>query len=73
MGDPSAIDRSAGDVRRLVRGTGTVFDALAQRGDQLRALIRGAAATFGATNASGAALAETFRVLPRFERTSRAF
>jgi virulence factor Mce-like protein len=68
----SILDVQSADVRRLVSGTGTVFGALAQRADQLRALIRGAAATFAATDASGAALADAFRVLPRFERTSRA-
>ncbi|HEU4979192.1 MAG TPA: MlaD family protein [Solirubrobacteraceae bacterium] len=68
----SILHVQSADVRRLVRGTGTVFGALSQRGDQLRALIRGADATFSATNASGAALADAFRVLPRFERTSRA-
>jgi phospholipid/cholesterol/gamma-HCH transport system substrate-binding protein len=68
----SILHTQSADVRRLVRGTGTVFGALARRKDQLQALIRGAEATFSATDASNGALADAFRVLPGFERTSRA-
>jgi phospholipid/cholesterol/gamma-HCH transport system substrate-binding protein len=68
----SILHIQSADVQRLVRGAGTVFDALSRRGGQLRTLIGGAQATFSATQASDGALADTFRVLPGFERTSRA-
>jgi virulence factor Mce-like protein len=58
-------------VRKLVRGTGEVFDALSTRQGQLTGLISSADATFSATAASDRQLADAFRALPGFERSSR--
>jgi phospholipid/cholesterol/gamma-HCH transport system substrate-binding protein len=57
-------------VRRLVADTGTVFDALSQRDGQLRSLIENANRVFETTAARDDELADTFRVLPTFERES---
>jgi phospholipid/cholesterol/gamma-HCH transport system substrate-binding protein len=57
-------------VRRLVADTGTVFDALSERDGQLRALIESSNRVFATTAARDRELADTFRVLPTFERES---
>jgi phospholipid/cholesterol/gamma-HCH transport system substrate-binding protein len=57
-------------VRRLVADTGTVFDALSERDGQLRSLIENANRVFATTAARDRELADTFRVLPTFERES---
>src|SRR3954454_18016541 len=57
-------------VRRLVADTGTVFDALSQRDGQLRSLIVNGNRVFETTAARDRELADTFRVLPTFERES---
>jgi ABC-type transporter Mla subunit MlaD len=57
-------------VRRLVADTGTVFDALSERDDQLRRLIENSNRVFATTAARNRELADTFRVLPTFERES---
>jgi phospholipid/cholesterol/gamma-HCH transport system substrate-binding protein len=57
-------------VRRLVADTGTVFDALSERDGQLRALIENSNRVFATTAARNRELADTFRVLPTFERES---
>ena len=60
-----------GAVRALVRNTGTVFDALTQRDQQLRGLIQSAGSTFSQTAASDRQLAAAFRALPTFEARSQ--
>ena len=57
-------------VRRLVADTGTVFDALSERDGQLRRLIENSNRVFATTAARNRELADTFRVLPTFERES---
>jgi phospholipid/cholesterol/gamma-HCH transport system substrate-binding protein len=57
-------------VRRLVADTGTVFGALSERDGQLRSLIENANRVFETTAARDTELADTFRVLPTFERES---
>ena len=57
-------------VRRLVADTGTVFTALSERDGQLRSLIENADRVFATTAARDQELADTFRVLPTFERES---
>jgi virulence factor Mce-like protein len=57
-------------VRRLVADTGTVFDALSERDGQLRSLIESSNRVFATTAARDRELADTFRVLPTFERES---
>jgi phospholipid/cholesterol/gamma-HCH transport system substrate-binding protein len=57
-------------VRRLVADTGTVFDALSERDGQLRSLIENANRVFETTAARDTELADTFRILPTFERES---
>jgi phospholipid/cholesterol/gamma-HCH transport system substrate-binding protein len=57
-------------VRRLVADTGTVFDALSERDGQLRSLIENSNRVFETTAARDQELADTFRVLPTFERES---
>ena len=57
-------------VRRLVSDTGTVFDALSERDGQLRRLIENSNRVFATTAARNRELADTFRVLPTFERES---
>jgi phospholipid/cholesterol/gamma-HCH transport system substrate-binding protein len=57
-------------VRRLVADTGTVFDALSERDGQLRGLIENGNRVFATTAARDRELADTFRVLPTFERES---
>jgi phospholipid/cholesterol/gamma-HCH transport system substrate-binding protein len=57
-------------VRRLVSDTGTVFAALSERDGQLRSLIENSNRVFETTAARDDELADTFRVLPTFERES---
>jgi phospholipid/cholesterol/gamma-HCH transport system substrate-binding protein len=59
-------------LRRLVRDTGRVFDAVSREDGQLRGLITGGEATFGALASRDDALAETFQVFPTFLRETRA-
>jgi ABC-type transporter Mla subunit MlaD len=59
-------------LRRVVRDTGRVFDAISREDGQLRGLITGGEATFGALASRDDALAETFQVFPTFLRETRA-
>jgi virulence factor Mce-like protein len=59
-------------LRRLVRNTGRVFDAISAEDGQLRALITGGEATFSALASRDDALAETFQIAPTFLRETRA-
>ncbi len=60
-----------GAVRALVHNTGVVFNALASRDHQLEGLIVNGEHTFKAAAEASAAWAETWRILPTFERNSR--
>jgi phospholipid/cholesterol/gamma-HCH transport system substrate-binding protein len=59
-------------LRRLVRNTGRVFDAIGGQDEQLRQLITGGEATFSALASRDEALAETFQIAPTFLRETRA-
>ena len=58
-------------LKGLVRDTGMVFDALSERDGELAGVITGSNATFDALASEQDALAETFQILPTFERESR--
>ena len=57
---------------RLVSDTGVVFDALTERGGQLRALITNSNRVFATTAARDRELQELFIVLPTFNREADA-
>jgi virulence factor Mce-like protein len=59
-------------VRQLVRSGGDVFQALSERQGQLRGLIRNSATVFATTARRNQDLADLFRILPTFQRESRA-
>jgi virulence factor Mce-like protein len=59
------------DLTKLVRNTGTVFEALSRNSGQLHNLITNSADTFRATAAQNEALAQTFSIFPTFLRESR--
>ena len=66
------LDEQELALRRLVRNTGRVFDAVSAENGQLRGLIENGDRTFGALASRDEALAETFLVLPTFLRETRA-
>jgi len=55
-------------VRQLVRNGGETFQALSERRGQLSSLIRNSNTVFQTTALRNADLANTFRILPTFER-----
>lgn len=57
-------------VSRLVANTGVVFDALGQRGDQLRQLIDNSNQVFSTTADRNEQLRQIFQILPTFETES---
>ena len=59
-------------VRQLVHNGGDVFHALSERQGQLRGLIQNSARVFATTARRNQDLADTFRILPTFQRESRA-
>jgi phospholipid/cholesterol/gamma-HCH transport system substrate-binding protein len=59
-------------LRRLVRNTGRVFDAISRDDGQLRRLIAGGEATFSALASRDEALTETLQISPTFLRETRA-
>jgi len=59
-------------LRQVFRDTGRVFDAVSREDGQLRGLITGGDATFGALASRDDALAETFQVFPTFLRETRS-
>jgi phospholipid/cholesterol/gamma-HCH transport system substrate-binding protein len=59
-------------VRQLVHSGGDVFQALSERQGQLRGLIQNSATVFATTARRNQDLADTFRILPTFQRESRA-
>ena len=76
IGDASDVVDVLHEQRRslkgLVRDTGEVFAALTERDQELAGAITGSNATFGALADQERALADTFQVLPTFERELRA-
>ena len=66
------LDRQKQQLKGLVRDTGTVFDALTEQDQALAGAITGSNETFEALASENEALAESFRILPAFERESRA-
>ena len=67
----ATLNRQSAAVRQVVRGTGTVFATLGERADQLQTLLRAGNTTFAALASRDRALADSFRALPGFERSSR--
>jgi virulence factor Mce-like protein len=63
-------DQSA-DLSKLVRNTGTVFEALSSNATALHDVITNSEETFRATAAQNQALAQTFSIFPTFLRESR--
>jgi phospholipid/cholesterol/gamma-HCH transport system substrate-binding protein len=59
-------------LRRVVRDTGRVFDAVSRENGQLRGLVTNGEATFSALASRDDALADTFQILPTFLRETRA-
>ncbi len=66
------LDEQELALRRLVRNTGRVLDAITARNGQLRGLIVNGERTFGALASRDQELADTFRILPTFLRETRA-
>jgi phospholipid/cholesterol/gamma-HCH transport system substrate-binding protein len=65
------LDRQELALRRLIRDTGRAFGAASQQEGALRGLIENGNRTFAALASRDEALAETFEVLPTFERETR--
>jgi phospholipid/cholesterol/gamma-HCH transport system substrate-binding protein len=65
------LDEQEVALRRVVRDTGRVFDAISREDGQLRGLIENGEATFSALASRDDALAETFEVFPTFLRETR--
>jgi phospholipid/cholesterol/gamma-HCH transport system substrate-binding protein len=59
-------------LRGLVRDAGISFEALSSRGSELTEAIRGQRNTFQGLARQDEALAETIRILPTFQRETRA-
>ena len=66
------LDRQKAALKGVVRDTGTVFEALTERDQQLAGVVRGTDNTFDALASEDQALAQTFQILPTFQRESRA-
>ncbi len=59
-------------LRAIVRDVGITFEALSERRGELTEAIRGQNNTFEGLAAEDEALAETFQILPTFQRETRA-
>lgn len=66
------LERQETALRGVIRNTGTTFEALSERGDELTNAIVGGRNTFQAFASEQEALAEIFQILPIFQRESRA-
>jgi ABC-type transporter Mla subunit MlaD len=66
------LDSQGRAVSQFVRDGGTVFEALSERQGQLSGLIRNSEAVFATTARRNEELEELFRILPTFQRESRA-
>ncbi len=64
------LDAQEGAVKALVHNTGTVFNALASRDNQLEGTIVNGERTFHAAAEASQAFAAAFRALPTFEHNS---
>lgn len=60
-----------GAVRKVIRNTGVVFNALTERDDQFRGLIVNGERSFHALAQSSQQFADAFRELPAFEHNSQ--
>jgi phospholipid/cholesterol/gamma-HCH transport system substrate-binding protein len=65
------LDQQKAELKGVVRDTGAVFEALTDRDQELAGMIVGSDNTFDALAQEERALAETFRILPTFQRESR--
>jgi ABC-type transporter Mla subunit MlaD len=65
------LERQKAALKGVVRDTGATFEALTERDQELAGVIVGSDNTFDALASQDAALAETFRILPTFQRESR--
>jgi phospholipid/cholesterol/gamma-HCH transport system substrate-binding protein len=65
------LNRQEPALSRLISDTGVVFEALNERGGQLRDLIENSNRVFATTAERDRELQETFVALPTFERESR--
>jgi phospholipid/cholesterol/gamma-HCH transport system substrate-binding protein len=65
------LNKQKVDTSRLVRNTGVVFDAITERGDQLRSLIDNSNRVFATTADRNQRLQEIFRIFPTFLAESR--
>ena len=65
------LGRQKEALKGLVRDTGATFEALTARDQELAGVITGSDNTFDALASQDEALAETFRILPTFQRESR--
>jgi phospholipid/cholesterol/gamma-HCH transport system substrate-binding protein len=66
------LDEQEVALRRVVRDTGRVFDAVSRENGQLRGLVVNGDATFSALASRDDALADTFQILPTFLRETRS-
>ncbi len=66
------LDSQDQAVSQLVHDGGTVFEALSERQGQLRGLIQNSETVFSTTASRNRELADLFRILPTFQRESRA-
>jgi virulence factor Mce-like protein len=67
----SLLASQEGALTGLVKGTGEVFDALSERDHQFQGFIVNGQRTFHAIAEESAAFADTWRLLPSFERNSQ--
>ena len=65
------LERQKEALKGVVRDTGATFEALTERDQELAGVIVGSNNTFDALASEDEALAETFRILPTFQRESR--
>jgi len=65
------LNEQEGDVTKLIRNTGVVFDALSQRQGQLSSLITNTNTVFKTTASRDTELQDFFRIFPTFLRESR--
>jgi phospholipid/cholesterol/gamma-HCH transport system substrate-binding protein len=66
------LDRQKAALKGVVRDTGKVFQALTERNQELAGVVTGTDNTFDALASEDQALAQTFQILPTFQRESRA-
>ncbi|MGH2951658.1 MAG: MlaD family protein [Solirubrobacterales bacterium] len=68
----SILERQKEALKGLVRDTGATFEALTERDQELAGAITGSNDAFEALASEDEALAETFQILPTFQRETRA-